>query len=95
MAAWWREHNDGTAAFRSEEANIGLRLLPQARPSSNLTLTSRSMRGRESGMHSHGGVHGDGALSDGSMMAMAHRPLPWLRLMQCVVGEVEEVMIER
>ena len=36
-------HVDGDmVAFRSDEADIGLRLLPRVRPSSNLTLTSRS-----------------------------------------------------
>ena len=46
-------------------------------------------------MHSHGGVHGVDALSDGAITAMAHRSLPWLELRQWVVGEVEEVMVER
>ena len=45
-------------------------------------------------MHSHSGVHGGGALSDGVTTAMAHRPLPWLMLRQWVVDEVEEVMAE-
>ena len=45
-------------------------------------------------MHSHGGVHGGGALSDGATTVTAHRPLPWLGLRQWVVGEVEEVMAE-
>ena len=35
------EHNGGTVAFCSNEAYIGLRLLPRVRPSSNLTLTSK------------------------------------------------------
>ena len=68
MAAKWRERNGGTVVFRSNEADIGLRLLPRARPSSNLTLTSRSAQGREPSMHNHGGVRGGGALS-----AMARR----------------------
>ena len=52
----------GTAAFRSDEAGNGLRLLPQSRPSSNLNLMPRSTRGRELSMHSHGGMYGGGAL---------------------------------
>ena len=63
MAAQRRERNGDMAAFRSDESDIGLSLLPHARPSSNLTLTSRSMQGRELGMHSHDGVHGGGVLS--------------------------------
>ena len=82
-------------AFRSDEASIGLRLLPRARPSSNLTLTSRSAQGREPSMYNHGGVHGDSALSDGVTMVMARKPLPWLRLRQWVVSEVEEVMAKQ
>ena len=76
IVARWHERNGGIAAFHSNEAGIGLRLLPRARPSSNLTLTSRSARGREPGMDSHSDVHGGGALSDGAMMAIARRPLP-------------------
>ena len=60
--AWRHGGTSATAGFCSDEAGIGIRLLPQARPSSNLNLTSRSARGREHGMHSHGGVHGGGAL---------------------------------
>ena len=95
MAAQRRERNVITATFCSNEADTGLRLLPQARPSSNLTLTSRSMQGRESGMHSHGGGYGSDALGNGTTTAMAQRPLPWLRLRQWVVGEVKEVMALR
>ena len=62
MAAQRRERNGDMAAFHSDESDIGLRLLPHARPSSNLTLTSRSMQGRELGMHSHGGMDGGSAL---------------------------------
>ena len=50
------------ATFHSDEADIGLRLLPRARPSSNLTPTCRSAREREPGMHHHGGMHGGSAL---------------------------------
>ena len=46
-------------------------------------------------MHDHSGVHGGDALSDGATTAMTRRPLPWLRLRQWVLGEVEEVMAER
>ena len=92
MAAQRREHNGGTVVLRSNEADIGLRLLPRARPSSNLTLTSRSTQGRELGMHNHGNLHGGNALSHGATTAMAHRPLPCLGLRQWVVGEVEEVV---
>ena len=67
MTARWHERNVSTAAFRSDEADIGLRFLPRVRPSSNLTLMSRSARGRELGMHSHGSMHGGGTLSDGAM----------------------------
>ena len=84
-----------TAAFHFDEASIGHRLLPRARPSSNLTLTSRSVRGRKPGMHNHGGVHSGGAINDGATTATARRPLPWLGLRQWVVGKVEEVMAER
>ena len=94
MAARRRKRNGGTAAFRSDEADIGLRLLPRARPSSSLTLTSRSARGRKPVMHSHGGVHGSSALSDGATTMTARRPLPWLGLRQWVVSEVEEVTAE-
>ena len=95
MAARRRERNVGIAAFRFDKADIGLRLLPRVRPSSNQTLTSRSTRGRKLSMHNHDAVYGGGALSDGATMAMTRMPLPWLGLRQWVVGEVEEVMAER
>ena len=89
------KRNVSTAVFRFDRDDIGLRLLPRVRPSSNLTIMSRSAQGRKPSMHSLGGGYGGDALSDGATTVTARRPLPWLGLRQWVVGEVEEVMAKR
>ena len=78
MVARRCEHDDGTVTFHSNMAGISLKLLPRARPSSNLTLTREERRREGSGEHGHGelelgganGVRGD---------VMARGPSPWFK----------------
>ena len=76
MATRRREHDGGVVAFHSDEAGIGFKLLPQARTSSNLTLTREERRHKGSGEHGHGELDLGGAISvRGDIVAQG--PTPW------------------